>query len=108
MSILSIPQSVLTERSAWMAKILTACAIFICLTLQTAESFSFGGEKTRQTQLDIAFVTGNEMKVNELTKILIKEGAIDPENDKNSLGTSVVHAFRMRGVSVGGTAPTII
>ena len=26
------------------------------------------------------------MKVNELTKILIKEGAIDPENEDESLG----------------------
>lgn len=50
-------------------------------------SLAFGGEMTpKKTQLEIAFVTGNEMKVRELTKILAKEGAIDLENEEKSLG----------------------
>jgi hypothetical protein len=59
-----------------------------------ANAFAFGGStsnKANTNQLEIAFVTGNEMKVRELTKILAKEGAIDVDNPDQSWGTSVVN-----------------
>jgi inosine triphosphate pyrophosphatase len=77
-----------TKSPSWVAKlhVVTSVCIFLMAAAKHAQSFSFGGDKTpRKTQLDIAFVTGNEMKVRELTKILAKEGAIDLENEENSL-----------------------
>mmetsp|Transcript_21113 Transcript_21113/g.33981 ORF Transcript_21113/g.33981 Transcript_21113/m.33981 type:complete len:272 (+) Transcript_21113:62-877(+) len=60
---------------------------WFALMAATVDSFSFGGESTtvKRNQLDIAFVTGNEMKVKELTKILAVEGAIDLDNPDKSL-----------------------
>ena len=37
-------------------------------------------------QLNVAFVTGNQMKVREIEMILSEMGAIDPENPQESLG----------------------
>jgi hypothetical protein len=54
-----------------------------------ANALAFGGttsNKSNQNQLEFAFVTGNEMKVRELTKILAKEGAIDLDNPEQSWG----------------------
>lgn len=40
----------------------------------------------KKGMLNIAFVTGNEMKVREIEMILAEEGAIDLEHPENSLG----------------------
>jgi len=37
-------------------------------------------------QLNVAFVTGNQMKVREIEMILNEMGAIDPDNPQESLG----------------------
>ncbi|KAG7371991.1 xanthosine triphosphate pyrophosphatase [Nitzschia inconspicua] len=56
--------------------------------LPCVDALAFGAsppDKKMQNQLEIAFVTGNEMKVRELSKILTAEGLIDPANPERSL-----------------------
>lgn len=69
------------------------------------ESLAFGGEASAQQRnnnlndhqvLEIAFVTGNEMKVRELTKILAAEGAIDLDHPEKSLGTLMMKKTNAR------------
>lgn len=51
------------------------------------DALAFGGSgKPNTNQLEIAFVTGNEMKVTELSKILAKEGVLDLDDPDKSFG----------------------
>jgi hypothetical protein len=78
-----------------LASILSPLIVFLVIHILSwsqrwsANAFAFGGStsnKSKPNQLEIAFVTGNEMKVRELTKILAKEGAIDLDNPEQSWG----------------------
>lgn len=81
------PQRKVHWPMTWM--ILSSTMIIMTFGANLIESLAFGAKAAQKNQLDIAFVTGNEMKVRELLKILAKEGAIDEENPDNSLGEYV-------------------
>lgn len=51
------------------------------------DAFSMSdGPNKKKEMLNVAFVTGNEMKVREIEMILTEEGAIDMEHPEDSLG----------------------
>jgi hypothetical protein len=74
-----------------------AIGVLPWLVHDQVDAFSFNvGLNSRKETLNIAFVTGNEMKAREIEMILCQEGAIDLEHPENSLGESdntfVAHA----------------
>ncbi len=61
------------------------------------DAFSLNdGLSSKKETLNVAFVTGNEMKVREIEMILSEEGAIDLEHPENSLGESDFHPRYMQ------------
>jgi hypothetical protein len=68
--------------------LVSASLLLLLFMPTTTDGLAFGGEtpNIQKTQLEIAFVTGNEMKVRELTNILAAEGAIDLDHPEKSLG----------------------
>jgi hypothetical protein len=70
------------------------CNLWVFLTVlersQMVVSLAAATTKGSDRQLNIAFVTGNAMKVREIEMILAEEGAIDLENPEESLGEFLV------------------
>ena len=74
--------------------ILSRCRGVASMAIQpkktTATTTTTTGQQQQQQQLNIAFVTGNEMKVREIEMILAEMGAVDVENPEKSLGRFLV------------------